>query len=109
MIVNLPAPIASYINAANRGNSEAVADHFTEDAVVRDESETHKGLAAIKQWMAEATRKYQSKIEPLAFTRKDGKIIVTNLLTGNFPGSPIELEFVFTLAGDKIAALEILS
>ena len=41
--------------------------------------------------------------------QKDGKIIVTNRLTGNFPGSPIELEFVFTLDGDKIAALEILS
>jgi hypothetical protein len=35
--------------------------------------------------------------------------IVTNRLTGNFPGSPIELEFVFTLDRDKIAALEILS
>ena len=37
------------------------------------------------------------------------KAIVTNRLTGNFPGSPIELEFVFKLAGDKIVSLEILS
>ena len=37
------------------------------------------------------------------------KTIVTNRLTGNFPGSPIELEFVFTLVGDKIVSLEILS
>ena len=35
--------------------------------------------------------------------------IVTNRLTGNFPGSPIELDFAFTLDGDKIASLEILS
>jgi len=44
-----------------------------------------------------------------AVAQKDGKTIVTNRLTGNFPGSPIELEFVFTLDGDKIKSLEILS
>ena len=40
---------------------------------------------------------------------KGGKTVVTNRLTGNFPGSPIELEFVFTLKDDKIVSLEILS
>ena len=40
---------------------------------------------------------------------KDGKAIVTNRLTGNFPGSPIELEFVFIVHGDKIVSLEIRS
>ena len=63
-----------------------------------------KGWAAvIKQGRREHT------IEPLASVQKDGKTIVTNRLTGNFPGSPIELEFVFTLAGDKIVSLEIFS
>jgi hypothetical protein len=70
---------------------------------------TIEGLAAIKQWEAETKRKYQHTIEPLTCAEKDGKIIVTNQLTGNFPGSPIKLDFVFTLTGDKIAALEILS
>ena len=41
--------------------------------------------------------------------KQNGKFVLTNRLTGNFPGSPIELEFVFTLAGDKIVSLEILS
>jgi hypothetical protein len=76
---------------------------------VRDEGQTIEGLAAIKQWKAETRKKYQHTIEPLASTQKDGKIIVTNRLTGNFPGSPIELEFVFTLDGNKIASLEIRS
>jgi hypothetical protein len=88
---------------------EALAQCFTEDAVVRDEGQTIEGLAAIKQWKAETRKKYQHKIEPLASIEKDGKTIVTNRLTGNFPGSPIELEFVFTLDRDKIAALEIRS
>ena len=105
----LPTPIAIYIAAANRGETEALAQCFAESAVVRDEGTTIEGLAAIKKWMVETKQKYQHTIEPLAASEKDGKTIVTNRLTGNFPGSPIELEFVFTLDRDKIAALEILS
>jgi hypothetical protein len=107
--INLPAPIAIYLAAENQGHTEIAAQCFAQRAVVRDEGRTIEGLAAIKQWDAETRRKYQHTIEPLTFAERDGKIIVTNRLTGNFPGSPIELDFVFTLAGDKIAALEILS
>ena len=109
MDVELPAPIAIYFAAENQGHTEIVAQCFAENAVVRDEGQTIEGLAAIKQWQAETKRKYQHTIEPLTSAQKDGKIIVTNRLTGNFPGSPIELDFVFTLAGDKIASLEVQS
>ena len=105
----MPADLPTPIGAANRGETEALAQCFAESAVVRDEGKTIQGLAAIKKWMVETKQKYQHTIEPLASTQKDGKTIVTNRLTGNFPGSPIELEFVFTLDGDEIAALEILS
>ena len=108
-MTRLPTPIAVYIAAENRGDAEALAQCFAEDAVVRDEGKTIEGLAAIKQWKAETKKKYQHTIEPLTSTQQDDKIIVTNRLTGNFPGSPIELEFVFTLEGDKIASLEIRS
>ena len=109
MDVNLPVPVAIYHAAENQGHTEIVAQCFAENAVVRDEGQTIEGLAAIKQWDVETKRKYQHTIEPLASAQKDGKTIVTNRLTGNFPGSPIELDFVFTLDGDKIASLEILS
>ncbi len=65
--------------------------------------------AEIKKWKAETKKKYQHTVDPLNVSEKDGRFIVTNRLTGNFPGSPIELEFVFTLDGDKIVSLEILS
>jgi hypothetical protein len=107
MPADLPIPIAIYIGAANRGETEVLAQCFAESAVVRDEGKTIEGLAAIKKWMVETKQKYQHTIEPLASTQKDGKTIVINRLTGNFPGSPIELEFVFTLEHDKVAVLEI--
>jgi hypothetical protein len=33
--------------------------------------------------------------------------VVACRLTGNFPGSPVDLRFIFELEGDKIVSLEI--
>src|SRR5712692_7421172 len=101
MSIDLPTPIAIYIAAENRGDTEALAQCFAEHAVVRDEGRTIQGLAAIKQWKADTKRKYQHTVEPLTAAQKDGKTIVINRLTGNFPGSPIDLQFIFGLDGDK--------
>jgi hypothetical protein len=109
MIGNLPKPIALYVAAENRGEPNLFDQCFAENAIVSDENETHEGLAAIKKWKAETKKKYQHTVDPLSVAEKDGKTVVTNRLTGNFPGSPIELDFVFTLGGDKIVLLEILS
>jgi hypothetical protein len=109
MIDNLPKPIALYIAAENSGDTEALAECFAEGVMVRDENQTIEGLAAIKKWKAETKKKYQHTIEPLSSIQSDDKTIVTNRLSGNFPGSPIELEFVFTLDRDKIVSLEIRS
>ncbi|HEY6206194.1 MAG TPA: nuclear transport factor 2 family protein [Chthoniobacterales bacterium] len=109
MIDNLPKPIALYIEAENSGDVSLFDQCFTDDAVVFDENERHEGLPAIKEWKSETKRKYQHTVEPLSIIEKAGRTIVTNRLTGKFPGSPIELEFAFTLRGNKIVSLEILS
>ncbi|HEY6205992.1 MAG TPA: nuclear transport factor 2 family protein [Chthoniobacterales bacterium] len=109
MIDNLPKPIALYIEAENSGDVSLFDQCFTDNAVVFDENERHEGLIAIKEWKSETKRKYQHTVEPLSIIQKEGRTIVTNRLTGKFPGSPIELEFAFTLRGNKIVSLEILS
>ena len=107
MSVELPEPIAAYIAAENGHDTEAVARCFADHAVVRDEGRMIKGLAAIKHWKAETTKKYQHTVEPLESVQKGGKTVVTNRISGNFPGSPVNLRFVFGLEGSKIASLEI--
>ena len=107
MQLDLPTPIAAYFTA-DKGDSEAVSQCFTETAVVKDEGHTYHGRAAIKQWKAEASTKYQYTSEPSACEHRDGKLVVTSRLTGDFPGSPVNLRFFFGLDGDKIAALEII-
>lgn len=112
MPLDLPSCIARYFAAENihRENVPdpgALADCFAEDAVVRDEGREMTGLAAIAAWKAASRQKYRYSIEPLESVARDGKVIVTGKVTGNFPGSPVDLHFAFTLQGDRIAALEI--
>jgi SnoaL-like protein len=104
--LKLPEPIAAYFNA-DRRDGGAVARCFTKHAVVRDEGQTHSGPAAIKAWKTEASAKYSYTSEPFAVERKEGRYVVTSRITGNFPGSPVHLRFVFQLERGKIAFLEI--
>jgi hypothetical protein len=103
--LNLPKPIGAYFAKID---GEAVSRRFTENAIVTDEGVTHKSRAAIKQWKTDASGKYQYTSEPFACEQKEGKTVVTSRLTGNFPGSPVDLRFFFELEGDKIASLKII-
>ena len=107
MNLHLPKPVAAYF-AADKIDGDALSQCFTESAVVKDEGHTHNGCASIKKWKADASAKYQYTSEPFACEEKDGKFVVTSRLTGNFPGSPVNLRFFFGLEGDKIASLEII-
>ena len=104
--LNLPEPIATYFAADSR-DGDAVARCFTKRAVVKDEGHTHAGNAAIKAWKTAASAKYSYTSEPLAVEQRDGCYIVTSRLTGDFPGSPVELRYVFRLERGLIASLEI--
>jgi hypothetical protein len=109
MSIELSKPIAAYFAAdADKGDREAVARCFTEDAVVKDEGHIYTGRATIKQWKENSTTKYTYTSEPFASQEKDGKTVVTSHLVGDFPGSPVDLRYFFELDGDKIASLEII-
>ena len=68
---------------------------------MKDEGHAYNGRAAIKKWKEEASAKYEYTSELVACEQKDGKFVVTCRLTGNFPGSPVDLRFFFELEGDK--------
>jgi len=106
MRVHLPKPIAKYF-ASDRRDANAVAECFTENAVVVDENHTYTGREAIKRWKESATTRYKYRSKPSACEDRGGKTVVISRLTGDFPGSPVDLRYVFELDGDRIASLEI--
>ncbi|MDQ0393664.1 nuclear transport factor 2 family protein [Labrys monachus] len=108
MTIQLPAPLSAYFKA-DAVDGEAVAQCFAEAAIVTDEGGTHAGRDAIRQWKAGASAKYTYTSEPFAITTEGGRIVVTSHVTGDFPGSPVDLRYLFVLDGGKIASLEIVA
>jgi len=107
MAIDLPKPLEIYFASENAHDTGALDTCFAADAIVRDESKTIEGLAAIKAWRIETGKKYNHTVEPLAISERDGKVIVTGKVSGNFPGSPVKLDHVFEIEGEKIVSLEI--
>jgi hypothetical protein len=107
MTLSLPEPIANYFAADMAGDSSALARCFTADGTVRDEGGTYTNVAAIQQWNTQAKATYHYTVEPLSVNALNGEIVVTARLSGNFPGSPITVQYAFRIAGNKIHSLEI--
>jgi hypothetical protein len=107
MPISLPKPVAAYFAAEQAGNAGALARCFADDGVVRDEGGTFTGRTAIERWNTDARAKYHHTVVPLSVTESDGATVVLARVAGDFPGSPVELQHAFRLAGGQIASLEI--
>lgn len=105
--LEVPAPVAIFLAAEKAKDARMLALCFAADAFVHDEGRTYRGLDAVISWKKEADRKYQYVLEPLRARQNANVVTVVSRLTGNFPGSPAELDFKFALVNDKIASLEI--
>ena len=107
MSLTLPKPIANYLAAVEAKDTAMLDLCFTDDALVHDEGRDYRGLAAIRSWKQQTQTKYKYVMEPLDASVSGNTVKLRARLTGNFPGSPVDLDYRFTLANDKITALEI--
>ena len=103
----LAGPVAAYVTAANGQDVNAVTACFDEAAVVQDEGQSRHGITSIRQWAEEVSKKYRPTVDVIDVVETNGRTIVTGRVSGDFPGSPIELRYAFALDGEKIARLEI--
>ncbi|SSB98602.1 Ketosteroid isomerase homolog [Pseudomonas sp. 43mfcvi1.1] len=107
-VSSLAPAIAGYIAAANARDSSAVTRYFAEDANVFDEGQHRVGTQAIAQWMEDTAQRFQPRVEVLNVQERTGKVLVQNLISGTFPGSPLELRYTFRLDEQgKISRLDI--
>jgi hypothetical protein len=107
MSIHLHKPIDVYFASENSHDTTLLDQCFAANAVVRDEGKTIKGLVAIKAWRIETGKKYDHKVQPLAMAERDGKVVVTGKVSGNFPGSPVTLDHIFQIEDGRIVSLEI--
>lgn len=105
--MKLPQSLVSYFEAVNAGDGNAAAALFAPNALVHDEDTEHRGRAAIGAWVEETAGKYQFQVTPLAVQLADEHALASCEVKGSFPGSPVTLDFDFTLSGNLITSLTI--
>ena len=107
MSINLPPIIQKYIDASNAHDVKSILPCFNDDAIVRDENETHRGKVDIERWLVTTIEKYKFQFKPLSSQKRDNETVVSVEISGTFPGSPVSLDYYFTIADDRIACLTI--
>src|SRR6202051_3929747 len=106
MAIDVPEPVAAYIAAEEAKDADALSRCFTEDGTVHDEGRDYRGRDSIRQWKQEVDTKYRYVLQTVNARTHGDKVTVRGRLTGDFPGSPVELDYIFKLSNDKIASLE---
>ena len=109
MALDVPEPVAAYLAAEEAKDADALSCCFTEDGTVRDEGQDYHGRDSIRQWKQAADAKYRYVLQAVNAQMHGDKVTVRARLTGQFPGSPIELDHIFKLSNDNISSLEIRS
>jgi hypothetical protein len=107
MSINLPPIIQKYIDASNAHDVKSILPCFNDDAIVRDENETHRGKVDIERWLVTTIEKYKFQFKPLSSQEHPNETVASVQVSGTFPGSPISLDYHFTMVNDKIASLTI--
>lgn len=104
---NLPREVKRYLAAANRFDIRAAGDCFTSDATVHDENQDYAGRLAIRAWIASTCQKYQPTLTVMHAAVNGDDVSLAVAVAGQFPGSPVTLDYQFRLRGGKISSLTI--
>ena len=108
MLTNLPPVVPRFVDTSNARDVDGFVACFAADAVVHDEGRTHTGIDELRKWKQDSEDEYTYTIEPTGLDQRNGQTILSGTMTGNFPGSPVDLTYEFTIsADDAIMALRI--
>lgn len=107
MTDSLPRSIADYYAGKNAREFTKAVSGFAHDAVVRDEAQQHVGPEVIQRWMEKTAAEDNDQSQILGSTTDGNRMIVPAVVSGSFPGSPIELRYAFTHQDGLITRLVI--
>ncbi len=89
--------INRYFDLAPQPDADAYFAQFADDAIVEDEDQTYRGIAAIRAWRTKVPRVIYT-IHDVTETSTGHDAAVE--IAGDFAGSPVILTFHFQFAAD---------
>ena len=107
MTIKLPGIIKRCVEASNEHDVKSIVACFSDEAFVRDEREEHRGKKDIEAWIVKTIEKYKFQFKPLSVNDGDVEVVVTVQVSGTFDGSPVTLNYHFTMENEKISSLTI--
>jgi hypothetical protein len=109
--LQMPQPIALFIKATNAHKSDEFLAVLNKGAVIKDEGQEYRGIAAIKKWSDEKYIGARVTLDAVDLMNGDGKTIVTIIVDGDFDKTglpnPFLMDFHFTIDRNKITVLDI--
>jgi hypothetical protein len=105
MSIDLPKPIADYIEANAQLDVNGMLRPFTADAVILDNGQRYVGHAEILTLLEEAVVGAKAIFTPDTVRHEDGQVVIEGPAHGDFKGSPIRFTYGFTLVNNAIKAL----
>ncbi|WP_224143222.1 nuclear transport factor 2 family protein [Leuconostoc gasicomitatum] len=105
---SLPEAITTYFQASNSYDSNLLAKCFAEDAILYDDGQNYHGPSAIKAHIIVANNDLLVKTDITNAIEKNSEMVIIATLSGNFDGSPVALDYYFTMKDQKIVMLKII-
>jgi hypothetical protein len=99
--------ICGLVKAMNAHDEENLTACFSNQAIVRDGGLEYRGVPAIRRWMQEAFDRYSLHLDVTDVSGQGKNWFFQARVSGNFEGSPVQLEHSLTIEDGKIANLEI--
>lgn len=106
MSIDLPKPIADYVEANARLDIDGMLKPFLRDAVLIDSGKHFEGQAAIRQLFEEEVIPVKAVFVPDTVREEGGDVVVEGPAHGDFPGSPLRFIYRFELVHGAIKTLE---
>ena len=107
MSIELPQPIADYVEANAQLDVDGMLKPFAGDAVIVDNGKRHEGHAGLRSLFEDEVVAVKAIFTPDAVRHENGQVVVEGPAHGDFKGSPIRFTYRFMLEHDEIKALEI--
>jgi ketosteroid isomerase-like protein len=105
--IEVPHIIKKYIGASNQHDVKSILSCFSDDALVHDEGAELHGKKSIEGWIVKTIEKYKFQFKPLSVKDHDAEVVVAVEVSGTFDGSPVTLDYHFTIENDKILSLAV--
>lgn len=107
MSIEMPKPVADYVEANARLDVDGMLKPFARDAVLLDNGKRFEGQAELRKLFEDEVVAVRAVFTPDAVRQEEGQFVAEGPAHGDFKGSPIRFTYRFTLERDSIQALEI--